>query len=240
MRVSPPRRANPGSLPRLARRYQLVATAASFALLFACGVAAAAVIDGPQSASRAADTTTTVTVTTPTTVTVTTTVTKTVTTVETSPQVDVGRTILLGARTKSSGCRLGPQPDRRCSPGAIYSGLTKAVLCSRTFRTSAIRNVPTSEKHDVEQEYGLVPRSYGRSLEIDHIVSLELGGSNDIANLYPEKLNAHPGYKAKDKLENKLHDLVCDGTMTLQSAQQQIAANWIKLYRRVYGVTPTG
>ena len=33
----------------------------------------------------------------------------------------------------------------------------------------------------------------GRTLEIDHIVSLELGGSNDIANLYPEKATL-PGH----------------------------------------------
>jgi hypothetical protein len=129
----------------------------------------------------------------------------------------------------------GALPERRCSPGAYYSGLTKAVLCSRTFRTTAIRNVPTAAKHAVEREYGMLPKSYGRSLEIDHIVSLELGGSNDVANLFPEKLDAHPGYKAKDKLENKLHDLVCEGKMTLAAAQRQIAANWITPYAKVYG-----
>jgi hypothetical protein len=54
--------------------------------------------------------------------------------------------------------------------------------------------VPTSEKHAVEVEYGLKPKSYGSTLEIDHIVSLELGGSNNIANLFPEKTSVHPGY----------------------------------------------
>ena len=77
-------------------------------------------------------------------------------------------------------------------------------------------------------------KPYGSTLEIDHIVSLELGGSNDIANLYPEKANAHPGYHVKDKLENKLHDLVCDRTMTLRSVQRQITANWQVLYKKVY------
>lgn len=33
----------------------------------------------------------------------------------------------------------------------------------------------------------------GYTLEIDHIVSLELGGSNDIANLYPERASPAPG-----------------------------------------------
>ena len=35
---------------------------------------------------------------------------------------------------------------------------------------------------------------YGGTLEIDHIVSLEIGGSNDIANLFPEK--AKPSRRA--------------------------------------------
>ena len=98
----------------------------------------------------------------------------------------VGATVLLARRTRTSGCRLGPNPDRRCSPGAYYTGLTQAVICSPTFRTSTVRDVPESEKHALEIEYGMVPKGYGRTLEIDHIVSLELGGSNDIANLYPE------------------------------------------------------
>ena len=132
---------------------------------------------------------------------------------------DVGKTVLLASRTQTSGCTLGANPDRRCSPGAYYSKLTKAVICSSTFRTSTIRNVPDSEKHQVEIEYGLAPKGYGSTLEIDHIVSLELGGSNDIANLYPEKATlpaGAPGFHVKDKLENKLHDLVCDGAMTLR------------------------
>ena len=155
--------------------------------------------------------------------------------------IDVGKTVLLAARTRTSGCKLGANPDRRCSPGAYYSKLTKAVICSAGFRTSTIRNVPESEKHQVEIEYGLAPKGYGSTLEIDHIVSLELGGSNDIANLYPEKATlpgSAPGFHVKDKLENKLHDLVCDGTMSLRSVQRQIAANWQALYKKVFGFAP--
>jgi len=153
-------------------------------------------------------------------------------------KVDVGRTVLLRKRTKTSGCKLGANPDRRCSPGAYYSKLTKAVICSASFRTSSIRNVPQSEKYAVEAEYGMAQRLYGRTLEIDHIVSLELGGSNDIANLYPERASPAPGYKVKDRLENKLHSLVCSGSMSLQSVRIGISSNWQKLYRKVYGTAP--
>jgi hypothetical protein len=151
-----------------------------------------------------------------------------------------GATVPLAQRTQTSACTLGTLPDRACSPGAYSTNLTRAVICAPGFRTSDYRNVPTGEKHQVEQEYGLAPRSFGASLEIDHIVSLELGGSNDPVNLFPELASPHPGYHAKDKLENRLHQLVCSGKLALASAQQQIAADWTALYTRVFGAAPTG
>ena len=71
-------------------------------------------------------------------------------------------------------------------------------------------------------------------------VSLELGGSNDIANLFPEKANANPGYRVKDKLENKLHEFVCDGERQLRATQRKIASDWQALYKSVFGVAPSG
>ena len=90
--------------------------------------------------------------------------------------------------------------------------------------------MPESGKHTVEIEYGLEPKGYGSTLEIEHIVSLELGGSNDIASLYPDVAalrNKGHGFHVKDKLENKVHDLVCDGTIG--------AAYWQALYKRYSG-----
>jgi hypothetical protein len=172
------------------------------------------------------------------------TTTQTTATTTTTPgkpgRVDVGKTVLLARRTKTSGCKLRPDPDRRCSPGAYYSKLTKQVICSPSFRTSSIQHVPGLETFAVELEYGLTPGHYGRSLEIDHIVPLELGGSNHIANLFPERLSAHPGYRVKDRLENKLHVLVCSGGAKLRAAQRGIASNWQALYKQVFGVSPRG
>ena len=170
-----------------------------------------------------------------------TTTSRTTTTSSGSGPPSVGQTILLRPRTKTSGCRIGVLPDHACSPGAYYSGLTKNVICAPGFTTKTIRNVPESEKHAVELEYGLAPKRYGRTLEIDHIVSLELGGSNDIANLFPQMAtlpNHRPGFKVKDKLENEVHDAVCSGQLSLRSAQQQIASNWKLLYKKLFGVAP--
>lgn len=152
--------------------------------------------------------------------------------------VNVGRTVLLAARTKTSSCLRSAEPDRRCSPGAYYSGLTRAVICAGGFRTGSVRGVPESEKFAVEREYGMAARPYGRTIEIDHIVSLELGGSNDIANLFPEPGSGGASYHVKDKLENRLHVMVCAGSIGLRVAQRGIASDWIALYRRVFGVAP--
>jgi hypothetical protein len=150
----------------------------------------------------------------------------------------VGATVLLAHRSALGGCARGTLPDRRCSPGAYYARLTTAVICGASFRTGSIRNVPQSEKYAVEREYGMRAALYGRSIEIDHIVSLELGGSNDIANLFPEPGTGAASYYVKDKLENRLHALVCSGHITLREAQTQIASDWEALYQRQYGVSP--
>jgi len=64
------------------------------------------------------------------------------------------------------------------------------------------------------------PRDY----EEDHLISLELGGSpSDPKNLWPE-----PGRSPnpKDLIENLCHRKICNGEISLDKAQQEIAANW--------------
>jgi Cu+-exporting ATPase len=48
---------------------------------------------------------------------------------------------------------------------------------------------------------------------------MDVGG----ANLYFEPGSGAANYHAKDRLENKLHDMVCGGSITLRRAQNQIA-----------------
>jgi hypothetical protein len=155
-----------------------------------------------------------------------------------SSSVNTGPTILLGHRTQTSKCVRSPLPDRLCSPGAYYSRLTKRVICSSSFRTGAIRNVPQTEKFQVEREYGMPAAYYGYSIEIDHIVPLELGGSNVIANLFPEPGSGSASYHVKDALENRAKAAVCDGRLTLLAAREGFARNWEALYRGLFGHSP--
>jgi hypothetical protein len=69
----------------------------------------------------------------------------------------------------------------------------------------------------------------------DHLISLELGGSNDIQNLWPESYRTEPwNAHVKDRLEDRLNDLVCAGRLGLADAQRSIATDWIAAYRRYF------
>src|SRR5205823_6464758 len=105
-----------------------------------------------------------------------------------------------------------PRPDPQHTPGAADPAVTQdnldATFC-RSGYTRSVRRVTVTTKRRVFAEYGI---SYGqhRDYEVDHLIPLELGGSNDISNLWPEPYHAAAGARAKDDVENALHGLVCD------------------------------
>lgn len=147
-------------------------------------------------------------------------------------------TSALGKRTKVSNCTVHQShgesvlPDPACSPGQASPAVTQQniqkTVCVTGY-TKTVRNVPEAEKNAVYAEYGLTkhaPYSY----EVDHIVSLELGGSNDISNLFPEAYAGKYGARIKDTIENDLHRKVCNGKITLQKAQSIIATDWLTYY----------
>ncbi len=139
-----------------------------------------------------------------------------------------------GVQTKTSGCMAhAALPDSACTPGAIITTATKDVICQSGYARS-VRNVPQSEKDQVYAEYGITSHAPGQ-YEVDHLVSLELGGSNDIANLWPEAASPKPGFHEKDKVENYLHDQVCSGATSLKEAQIEIATNWLAVFNQMPG-----
>lgn len=138
----------------------------------------------------------------------------------------------IGVRTKTTGCHaVNALSDGGCTPGAIFSNVTTDQICQSGY-ASSVRNVPDSEKNEVYAEYGIISRSAGE-YEVDHLISLELGGSNDIANLWPEAAEPKPGFHEKDQVENYLHDQVCKHQVSLQQAQQEISTNWLAVYQQM-------
>jgi len=115
--------------------------------------------------------------------------------------------------------------------------VTTSDVCVHGY-SKKVRDVPIAVKKDVYSEYGV---TYVRGQdEVDHLVSLELGGSNSVKNLWPEPYNDRSGWSArvKDEEEDKLHELVCAGKLPLKEAQEDIATDWIAAYKRDIGPTP--
>lgn len=133
----------------------------------------------------------------------------------------------------------GTEPDPVLTPGAVRT-TDKAEICDT--KTSTVRNVSGSLKLQVYRRYGMPGPSGtfpGTSVqgpwEVDHLVSLELGGSNDITNLWPESYSQAMGAHQKDALENRLHHMVCADLLTVEEAQHEIATDWVAAYRKYVG-----
>jgi hypothetical protein len=123
-------------------------------------------------------------------------------------------------------------PDPQLTPGDTLD-VTSSDICVSGY-SAKVRDVPQSVKDQAYAEYGITSHAPG-SYEVDHLISLELGGSNSIKNLWPEPYTGDWNAHVKDKLENKLHDLICSGQLDLKSAQQQIATDWMSAYVKYIG-----
>ena len=121
-------------------------------------------------------------------------------------------------------------PDPTCTPGAVFP-VTKEDICVKGY-TSRVRHVTAKTKNLVYQEYGITSHVKGE-YEVDHFIPLELGGSNDLKNLWPEAAEPRPGFHEKDKVENYLHRQVCAGLMPLEEAQKKIQNNWLLIYESI-------
>ncbi len=136
----------------------------------------------------------------------------------------------LDARVADANCHLnGPLPDHACTPGAVFPEATREIICVSGY-TKTVRNVSASLKKRVYLEYGFAYPQASGAFEADHLIPLELGGNNDIANLFPEPGLPKPGFHEKDLVENYLNHKMCDGSITLAAAQQQIANDWVSVY----------
>ncbi len=122
----------------------------------------------------------------------------------------------------------GQLPDPHCTPGSVDPAITQANISSTICRSGYTAKVRPPSSETTKAKYDVAYPAYGipggDTSELDHLVSLELGGSNDITNLWPE-VGSLPN--PKDKVENALRRAVCEGKVPLRAAQQAIAADWM-------------
>jgi hypothetical protein len=129
----------------------------------------------------------------------------------------------------------GPlEPRPTLTPGAVRN-VSRAEVCSASVEEDGnVLVIPASVREEVFREYGM-SAARPQNFEVDFLITPELGGSNDIRNLWPEPYRA-PVWNAhvKDQLENKLRDMVCNGEIDLATAQHDIAADWIVAYKKYF------
>jgi hypothetical protein len=122
-------------------------------------------------------------------------------------------------------------PDRRLTPGAILR-VSQPMVCTEPAVNN--KTVPATLREQVFDEYGIQgadPRAY----EVDYLITPALGGADDIHNLWPHSSSAGVwNASVKDALEDRLREMVCDGSLELTVAQQEIATNWIAAYKKYF------
>ena len=113
-------------------------------------------------------------------------------------------------------------PDPKCTPGSVQS-MSVMAICTPGWSTAHREYFTKAQREAAFAKYGVYttnPAGYG---EYDHLIPLELGGSNNADNLWPQK-GSIPNFK--DPIENALHDAVCSGHASLAAAQKAIAHDW--------------
>src|SRR5208337_4846249 len=129
-------------------------------------------------------------------------------------------------------------PDASLTPGAVLT-TDASTICTPGY-ASDVRDVSTATKEQVYAEYGVsYPQPLG-AYEVDHFIPLEIGGSNDMQNLWLEPATPTPGFHQKDQFENFEHGQVCNGTISVAEAQSRMVSDWYLYWEEeVEGTTPT-
>ena len=72
--------------------------------------------------------------------------------------------------------------------------------------------------------------------ELDHEMSIEDGGSPDsLDNLWMQPYAGIYGARVKDRIETKMKTLVCNGTITLDTARTALMTDWVAAYHLYIG-----
>jgi hypothetical protein len=120
-------------------------------------------------------------------------------------------------------------PDPKLTPGAVLTTDTGRV-CEKGY-SRTVRHTSGKLKARIYREYGI--DKHAGHYEIDHLIPLSLGGADTAENLWPQSYDTEPwNAGVKDRLELKLYELVCLDGFDIREAQQAIAEDWIKAYRR--------
>ena len=134
-------------------------------------------------------------------------------------------------------------PNPALTPGATNPRVTQSNIHSTICVSGYTKTIRPAESYTESLKYRQLDGGYNlhgdtsaRDYEEDHLIPLEVGGNpTSVKNLWPEPRLTAWGAAKKDALENAMHRLVCNGSVSLRTAQQVFASDWIAGYRRYVG-----
>jgi len=119
-------------------------------------------------------------------------------------------------------------PNSYNTPGAVTKADAKQI-CAAGYE-AGVKPVAGWQKTTALEKYGIRPESY--TGELDHLVPVLLGGSNDPENLWPMHSQGDMTPAAKARLAETLKTMVCSGKITLKEAQNAFKKDWTKAYKQ--------
>jgi hypothetical protein len=143
-------------------------------------------------------------------------------------RLGVRRTILIASLSFIAlpGLASAQLPSKDFTPGKAAK-VSKDDICSGNY-ASSVKERP-SESVLAYENYAIRPDS-GR--ELVQLIPSSLGGTNDKENLFPLPNSREFGPAQKKALDDKLHGMVCSGTIELKAAQDALKKDWTEAYKK--------
>ena len=134
-------------------------------------------------------------------------------------------------------------PNIQITPGAVNAAVTQANIYSTICVSGYTKTIRPPVSYTNRIKYSQLDSGYNykgdtsaHDYEEDHLVPLEVGGNpSSVKNLWPEPWLITWNAGKKDQLENKMHSLVCSGSISLAAAQKVFMTNWIIGYQTYVG-----
>lgn len=118
-------------------------------------------------------------------------------------------------------------PIKLNTPGKA-SKVSKEEICAPDY-TSKVKPIKKWQMDQALRSYGLREDS---NREVVRLIPGALGGTNDPENLWPIGDSKDLGASQKKALDEKLHQMVCSGSIELKAAQEEVRKNWVDAYKK--------
>ena len=131
-------------------------------------------------------------------------------------------------------------PNPKLTPGLTNPLVTQKTIGSTICVVGYTKTIRPPVSYTNKLKYDQLHSGYNvqgdmnmRNYEEDHLIPLEVGGHpSSKLNLFPQYYAATYGARVKDRLENKIHLLVCSGKITLKEGQAAFVPDWTVGYKK--------